>query len=317
MCVMVHGSLMRWEQMLREGQETFIWLKKNSPQTPFQFVLFTWPSERPLAIVAPIDFSILGKQSGYNGFYLGRMLSRLPADMPVSLIGHSHGARVVVSALHLTGGGDMYGYRLATQTTGWPRMRGVLAAAALDHHWLDPGQRYGQALVNSESIVNLRNGQDYALILYPLRLPLGRQPLGLVGFNWYDRRLLGTQYGKIRDVDVTSLIHLGHIWPRFYEHPEIAQTLAPYIFYQDDLPPMLTLNRRGGFLSERQSINVAKPAPRTRQNQPALVRGQLPMSPPTASSKQEQELLISPGHALTRPQPRGFFHPENAARARP
>ncbi len=259
--MMVHGSLIDWQQMLNEGHATYEWLRRASPDTPFQMVFVTWPSDRPLALLAPVDFSILGRRSGYNGLYLARVLSRIPSNVSVSLIGHSHGARLVVSALNLVGGGDAYGYRLEPRSTPWPRLRLVMAAAAVDHHWLVPNERYGQALDNTESLLNLRNQNDFALRLYVLRLPLGSESIGRVGFTARDQRLLGSRFDKVRDVEVSSVLGTKHVWPWFYNQPELGRTLAPYLFYKDDLPRTLTLKpeRRWSFGASSRLI-VQEPA---------------------------------------------------------
>lgn len=289
-CMMVHGSLIEWEQMLEEGHHTYEWLKAAQPNTPFQMVFMTWPSDRPLTIVAPIDFSILGKRSAFNGLYLARVLSKMPPETSVSMIGHSHGARMVVSALNLVGGGDVYGYRMATRDTPWPRLRAVMAAAALDHHWLDPNERYGHALDNAESLVNLRNRNDFALRLYLLRLPLGAESLGRVGFNSRDQQLLGANYTKVRDVEVSGILGARHIWPWFYSQPGLAKTLTPYLFFQEDVPPTLTLkpDRRRMFGTQPQEIITEVPpqSPRTSDARGAtLVRGMTPSRTPPAPQR--------------------------------
>jgi hypothetical protein len=142
-CFMIHGSLTAWDQSLREGHATYEWLKRAAPNTRFQLVLFTWPSDRALTLLPPIDFSVLGRRSSFNGLYLARVLSKIPGSMSVSLIGHSHGARLVASGLHLLGGGNVNGFRLAPRQQPLPRIRTAMAAAAMDHQWLDPDQRYG------------------------------------------------------------------------------------------------------------------------------------------------------------------------------
>lgn len=285
LCMMVHGSLMEWNQMLGEGHETFDWLSKAA-NGPFQMVFVTWPSERILVPLPPVDFPMLGKQGGYNGLYLARVLSKMPSDVRISMIGHSHGARMVVSALHLTGGGDVEGFRMQPRDTPWPRMRGVLAAAAFDHHWLDPDQRYDHALINTESLLNFRNRDDFALRMYPLRLPFGRESLGRVGFNSYDRNVLGSNYSKVRDVEVTSVLGVKHIWPWFYNQPQIAQMLAPYLFFQEDVPPQVTMKPQSHwpFMASKETEAYATkqrpPSPTTRAGKSQLVRGNISTEPP-------------------------------------
>ncbi|MDB5340516.1 MAG: hypothetical protein JWN70_6135 [Planctomycetaceae bacterium] len=304
-CILVHGSLVGWDQMLTDGHQTYEWLKKAQPNTPFRLVLMTWPSERPLLLVAPVDFTLLGRRSAYNGFYLARVLSKMPTETSVSMIGHSHGARMVTSALHLTGGGDAYGYRLETRATPWPRMRAMTAAAALDHNWLDPDERYGHALDNVESFVNLRNRNDFALRLYLLQVPLSRESLGRVGFNARDQQLLGANYTKVRDVEVSPILGARHVWPWFYSQPGLARTLAPYLFFQEDVPPSLVLkpNKRRPFGSQPAQVITEVPPQLQRTSDASnatLVRGTAPSRP---TSPPQGETTINSETGRTSPSP--------------
>ncbi len=312
-CILVHGSLVSWEHMLADGHQTYEWLKKAQPNTPFQMVLMTWPSDRPLLLVAPVDFTLLGRRSAYNGLYLARVLSRMPTETSVSLIGHSHGARTVVSAMHLVGGGDIFGYRMENRTTPWPRVRAMTAAAALDHDWLDPNQRYGRALENVESLVNLRNRNDFALRLYLLQLPISSESLGRVGFSSRDQQLMGANYTKIRDVEVSPILGARHVWPWFYNQPGLARVLTPYLFFQEDVPPSLVLkpNRRRwpGSAPAPEISAVPKPFPRTSDASNAtLVRG-TPQPRPAQSAERETEIHSDTGRATMAPSAVRMFGP--------
>lgn len=281
-CMFVHGSLIKWEQMRDEGHQTYEWLKSAQPDKQFQMVFLTWPSNRQL-VVPPIDFSILGQRSSFNGLYLARVLSRMPSNINVSIIGHSHGARLTISAMNLLGGGTENGYRMAPRQTPLPRVRVMTAAAALDHHWIDPDERYGHALDSVESLMNLRNYNDFWLRLYPVRLPIGRESLGRVGFNTRDQQSLGINYTKVRDVELSSMLGIRHIWPWFYNQPEIARALTPYLFFQGEMPHSVTLKRdpRSPTGNQMRIITESPPGtPRTSDaSNSTLVRGTLPRRP--------------------------------------
>ncbi len=302
-CMMVHGSLVRWEQMMDEGHRTYEWLKRAAPDTEFRMVFITWPSERLILPVPPVDFSMLGRQSSYNGLYLARVLSKIPSHISVSMIGHSHGARLVASALNLVGGGEAEGYRMSPRQTPWPRLRGVFAAAAMDHHWLDPGERYAYALENTESLLNFRNRDDFALRLYPVRLEIGRESLGRVGFSWTDQRLLGPNYTKVRDVEVTSVLGLKHIWPWFYNQPQIGELLTPYLFFQQDVAQQVTLKPETWWPFGPEPRTVANRRSATTRTDPGraqLVRGN--KSPAHAPAKSQETLIeVEPGRASVVP----------------
>ena len=104
-CFFIHGSYTSWEQSLLEAEGTFRWLRAASPDRPLHMVFYSWPSNTHVTYVLPqIDLAVLGRRSTYNSLYLGRLISQIPADHPVSLVGHSHGARMAASTLHLLAG---------------------------------------------------------------------------------------------------------------------------------------------------------------------------------------------------------------------
>jgi hypothetical protein len=41
---------------------------------------------------------------------------------------------------------------------------------------------------------------------------------------------------KIVQLDVTHVIHTGHMWNNYYVHPELAAAIEPYVYF-DDAPP--------------------------------------------------------------------------------
>jgi hypothetical protein len=109
----------------------------------------------------------------------------------------------------------------------------VLAAAAFDHEWLNPGERYERAVCRAEGILNLQNRHDWALALYPLNRPGAGRALGRSGLTDRDERELGAWSGKVIDVDVTDTVGRKHIWPAYLNQPTIAQAIVPYVFFTD------------------------------------------------------------------------------------
>jgi len=230
----VHGSLIGWKDLLEESRETYRWLRQAAPGQPLQVVFFTWPSDRPLSALVALDFTLLGQQSSYNSLYLGQVLAHMPPEARVSLLGHSHGARIVSSTLHLISGGELHGMTLIPPERGYPRIRVVLAAAAMDHHWMLPGERYGRALERTEGLLNLRNSQDMALWLYPFRRPFGVESLGRVGLRGQDRISYAPYLPKVRELDIGPVIGGRHAWPHYYGSQQVAQTVAPFVYYTND-----------------------------------------------------------------------------------
>lgn len=236
-CIMVHGSFVKWEGALTDSYNTYFWLRNAAPNRPLNVIFFTWPSGEMPTKILPVDVNILGKRAEYNGHYLAQLISQLPEQHDISLLGHSHGARIVSSALHLIGGGSVQGVSLNECGIHVPchsrRIRAVFAAAAINHNWLNPGQRYGCSLNCTECLVNLRNKKDRALLFYPILAPISRRALARTGFTYLDRRALGDCLSRVNDIDVSKCVGAGHMFPNYYSHPEIAETIMPAIYFSD------------------------------------------------------------------------------------
>lgn len=239
-CVMIHGSFVTADTVAEDSRETFRWLRQAAPDLPLQVVFVTWPSDgiftlhpaiASTSLVPSLDVGILGRRAELNGCRIAKLVQSFPPESPVCLLGHSHGARMVSSAMHFLGGGELQGIRVCDGPNH--RVRGVLAAAAIDHDWLVPGQRYDRALCGAECVLNLQSKFDWALSIYPLRRPFSRRALGQAGFTSGDRRLLGVRGQQVANFDVSNELGVGHIWPRYYERPEIAAAIVPWIYFTE------------------------------------------------------------------------------------
>lgn len=234
-CIMVHGSLVKWENALTDSYNTYLWLRNAAPNRPLNVIFFTWPSYYLPTKIVPIDVRILGKRAEYNGHYLAQLISTLPEHHSISLLGHSHGARIVSSTLHLIGGGSIQGVSLSDCgihiCCNSHRFRAVFAAAAINHNWLNPRQRYGCSLNCVDCLVNLRNKKDRVLLFYPVLAPPSRRALARTGFTYFDRRAIGENLACIHDIDVSKCVGAGHMFPNYYSHPSIAETIVPAIYF--------------------------------------------------------------------------------------
>lgn len=235
-CIVVHGSFMDHPSVRPESLSTWKWLK--SAGKPVQFIYFSWPSDRPLTL-AQIDIAILGNRASYNGFYLASLIKELPGDCPLSLIGHSHGTRVISSALHLMSGGDVEGITHPCARCSGRRIRTVFVASAIDHDWLNPQEHFGRALMCTECLINLTNHKDPALFIYPFRRIGSSRALGCTGFTKSDRRDLNGWNTKVRDLDVSGMIGAKHMWPSYLEQKGLARHLQNYLFFADVPAPII------------------------------------------------------------------------------
>lgn len=234
-CVVVFGSYNRWEDASAEVGPISRWLRSAAPDQPLNMVFFTWPSDGVAPFLFPVEIAVLGRRSSLQGVFLAEMLSHVPQNQALCLIGHSHGARTVASALHLMSGGEIEnGVRLESAPGNLPTCRVVMMVAAMDHHWLNPGQRYGMALPRVERMLNVKNTLDNALGLYTIRKPRATFALGGPGLDWTDRAALGAEAAKIAEVDISRYTGAGHSWQDIYPHRDLALALRPYVFLLDD-----------------------------------------------------------------------------------
>ncbi|MEX0718105.1 MAG: hypothetical protein WD066_16045 [Planctomycetaceae bacterium] len=231
-CIVVHGSFVDWESVVHDSHHTYRWLRGAAPDRALNVVFYTWPSEGFYTCVPQIDVAILGCRSGFNGHYLAQFACGLPDEHPVSLVGHSHGARTVGAALHLLGGGTIKDRALCGACCPPRRIRAVLAAGAVDHHWFAPGERFGRSLYPIEGLLNLKNEKDIPLCFYHLRKPFGRHAIARSGFTRKDVARMGPLACRVAEMDVTDLVRTGHMWPHYYTRPEIARGLVPWVYFE-------------------------------------------------------------------------------------
>jgi len=237
--VCIHGNWVTWQDECIESHAAYQWFRNACPQLPLQVIFFTWPSDREFTSLLPTHVSIRGKQAEFNGFHVARMMNCIPESCPVTLMGHSFGCRVILSTLHLAGGGDVQGMMFPGGMTSH-RYRAVFAAAAVDHHWMNPGDRFGCALPRTECIVNLRNRRDLALAFYPLHRVFAGRALARSGLTRRDTRLLGAESQKVINLDVTAIQGHNHLWPGYFQSPEIGAAIASVIYYPDVNQPLRT-----------------------------------------------------------------------------
>ncbi len=229
-CIFVHGSFVKWESQCHESHAFYQRLCALYGG-PLQMIFFTWPSDGPRTHLVSVDVAVRGRRADFNGFHLGYLLTQIPESCPVTLIGHSHGGRLILSTMHLAGGGTIEGNRFPYSMGANRRFRAVLAAGALDHNWLNPGQPYSCALNRLECLLNLQNKEDRALFFYPLSRPFAHRAIARAGVTPRDYEKLGYNGAKIRDVDVTSAVGAHHYWPNYYQQPSVVMTILPYLVF--------------------------------------------------------------------------------------
>jgi len=114
------------------------------------------------------------------------------------------------------------------------QVRAVLIAAALDHNWLNPGQRYGQALLVPERVLLMRNSRDSTLAIYPMRKIMGERALGKDGLGQDDRFALGSLGPKVVELNAAEFADWHHSFADFHQRPELAKALLPFVYFLEE-----------------------------------------------------------------------------------
>lgn len=253
----VHGDLTSFPDVRKAAPSIVKWIRNGSPGQPVQIVFYTWPSDDKNLPLPQLDVSARGERAEFNGCYLAKLISQFPTQARVSFFGHSFGTRVVAGALQLMAGGTLPGCNFRYRPKDVRSYRAVFAAAAIDRNWLNPGQRYGRALTVTEWFLNLKNGADFVINLYPFRSLFGRQALGRVGFSPTDRRRMGPLSSRVYEWDVTMGIGAGHGWSFYYSRPDIGRVIAPYLVFAQASPHRITV------APAKTSPAVSAPVPQT------------------------------------------------------
>ncbi len=232
-CFMAHGSFVERDSMLQDCAATYRWLRQAAPHQPIHIVFFTWLSDDANRLIPTLEVNRLGRRAELNSLYLADLVRRVPEGHPISLIGHSHGARMVSATVHALAGGGVEGRCLSGGPDFSHRIRVVLAAAAIDHDWFNPGQRFDLTLGRAEAVLNLRNRHDVPLLFYPTRRLCSHGSIAITGVTRGDRRQLGDQNCRIDDCDITHIVGLGHVWPHYYNQPDIACAIRHFVYFDE------------------------------------------------------------------------------------
>jgi len=229
--IFVHGSFVDVDSALHDAHQTYRWLLQGSCGQPINVIFFVWPSSDAETILLPTMVLENGLKASQNGTYLAYLIDSLPAKSPLCLMGHSHGVRVIVSGLHFRAGGSIQG-RLMNRQNCKPRsIRAVFAAAAINHKWMNPNNRYGLALTQVDCVLNLVNHRDVALALYPFVSPTYGLSLAKTGITPFDRNQLGPYADKIHDLNISPIVGIRHVWSNYYSRPELSRLISRYVYF--------------------------------------------------------------------------------------
>jgi hypothetical protein len=226
----VHGNQIDWGLSASYGLSVYFQLVgKLDHEPPARFVIWSWPSDE---IKGPLrDVRAKAARSDVDAYYLGCFLSRMQPDVRVGLIGYSFGARIVSGAMHLLGGGSLFGQILSTPSR--PQVRVAMWAAAEHNHWYLPNQFHSQALAAADAWFITINTCDPILARYRLLDKCGDpSAVGFAGI--YGRNLLPSDVNaRIEEVNVSNIVGSEHHWRPYLYSLYIQNRTREYVLWHE------------------------------------------------------------------------------------
>lgn len=155
-----HGNWNSVATARRRATMIFDQVRSRSSE-PVVFVLYSWPSDRGKGVAK--DIREKNRRLPVESHHLAKLLSELPSESRISLIGFSFGCPLICGALHLERGGSLAGYSLSNPVDRCEMYRLSLTAPAFDRCRLGPNGTYKYALGNVSRVVSLYNSTDPVL----------------------------------------------------------------------------------------------------------------------------------------------------------
>ncbi len=227
----VHGNRYTAEDALETGETIYHGIGTvASAKRPVRFVIWSWPSDKiPRGQIK--DLRVKAMRAEWQGIHLARFVAGMDPHVPVGLMGHSFGSRLISSSLHVLGGGTIAGWQLERPLERNAPLRVVLMAAAMGNQWLLPGERHGQAMNSVDGVLVITNSEDGVLRWYPRLFPgPGSDALGYSGIVFPTR--LGPNLNKVEQIDAAHWIGKGHNLVDYYRSPLIWQRASSYVLFE-------------------------------------------------------------------------------------
>lgn len=233
--IFVHGNRIPWCDSFLGGWSAYRALVRSADERPVRFVIWSWPSSPVRGLI--FDAQLKAGRTNQSGLHLAWFIDRLHPEAPISLWGHSFGARIVTGAMHVLGGGQLSGQQLTDRVhPERAPMNAVLVVAALDNHWLAPGQAHGMALSQAAAMLLINNSCDAVLKRY--HLIYGRRcNADAVGYRGpYLGALADEDRGKVRQIDACCYVGKRHLFNLYIGAPSLLASMRATLLPEPSQP---------------------------------------------------------------------------------
>ncbi len=226
-----HGNRKDQSKSFSDGWMAYRRLvKQTNPDRPVKFVIFSWPSERQQGPYR--DVKAKAGRVRIDAFYLGWLLSCMDSETPMSFVGHSYGAQIIVGGLHVSMGGRLCGKTVDTsKMKSVSSVRVVLMSAALHNYWMKSGQKHDHAYLRINQMLNVYNPCDPILKWYPwldrCNMPQAMGRSGVAGL-----RQLEDGGKRIKQINASYYIGCSHFICDYLGSRSLINKMARVIFWE-------------------------------------------------------------------------------------
>lgn len=229
--IFVHGNRVSPCDVIPEGRQVYrILVGRASAAPAVRFVIWSWPSEQIRGQLR--DVREKAARTDMAGYCLGWLLTHLPENQRVSLLGYSFGARIATGAMHLVGGGELAGRVLPARPDTAPHTHLVTIAGALHNGWLSPGGYHEQALTHLDHFLNLYNCCDPVLKRYHA-LYKHSQAVAL-GYAGMSTRDLGPAAERVHQIDVCQYVAHSHELLDYLQSSRLDEHIRSVLFWNPE-----------------------------------------------------------------------------------
>ena len=214
--IYVHGNRVDSQWARKRGVTLYNAARQNGMNTPVDWVIFSWPSEKTGTPV--IGAREKAKRTDTHGLYLSWILRQHAHNGGnLSMIGYSFGARVITGSLHALAGGALAGRVLPGGHLTNANIAVGLTAPAVDTNWLRPGFYHGLATQNMQQATLMYNPKDLTLKnFWRISGDRDAKAMGVVGPSLFGCRADGTPV-PVRYVDCSDTLGPRHKELHYYE----------------------------------------------------------------------------------------------------
>lgn len=224
----VHGNGLSNEQAMDAVHRINTLMHPLASQ--FTLVIWSWPAEHIKGAGLAENLRIKAARADAQGFYLAWLIDQIDPRAPLSLTGHSYGARTVVSGLQALAVEHLCNAAQATQPShGCRPIQAALIAGAMENSSMLPGRKYELALTQVERMLITYNCEDLTLRIFQhvFKFPC----LGITGLA--SQSLAAELAMKIEQFDTNPYLGRSHFLANHVETPLVADRLRPYFAFLD------------------------------------------------------------------------------------